>query len=77
MTQEVGTVSRELTDLVGMNLRVGQHFLTTSSQVISPFQERLLWVMITEPPFQNIFERFFFLPLNVKTGDFMLACFTL
>ena len=76
MTQEVGMVSRELTDLVGMNLRVGQHFLTTSSQVISPSQERLLWVMITEPPFQNIFERFF-LPLNVKTGDFMLACFTL
>ena len=66
MTQEVGTVSRELTDLVGMNLRVGQHFLTTSSQVISPFQERLLWVMITEPPFQNIFERFFFFAIECK-----------
>ena len=76
MTQEVGTVSRELTDLVGMNLRVEQHFLTTCSQVISLSGE----VIVGHDHRATISKHFqegVFMPLNVKTGDFKLACFTL
>lgn len=38
ISQVEGTGSRELADLVGMTLRVEQYFLTTGSQIISPFK---------------------------------------
>ena len=66
MTQEVGTLSRELTDLVGMNLRVGQHFLTTSSQVISPLSGKVIVGHDHRATISKYFKRFFFFFLAIE-----------
>lgn len=71
MTQEEGTARRELTDLVGMTLRVGHYFLTTSSHIISPFKRGLLLVMLIEPSFKKHFQEvfFFFFFSSIKFRD--------
>lgn len=76
MTQVEGTVSRELTDLVAMTLRVGQYFLTTSGQIISPFKGSYCCSCSWSHHLKT-FSRDFFLLLNLKTSDFMRACLVL
>lgn len=74
MTQEEGIVSRELTDLVGMTLRVGQNFLTTSSQIISPSKRAYCWSCSCSHHLKTFSRGIFLFPLNLKTSDFILAC---